>query len=55
MIQMMKTHQYEDFQIQYHIMKGYTHTEYVNVKEADGYYPYAEQLYDFIKYKIGAE
>ena len=49
MIQTMKTHQYEDFQIDYHIMKGYTHTGYVNVKDADERYPYAEMLYEFIK------
>ena len=48
MIQTMKTHQYEDFQIHYHIMKGYAHTEYVNVKDDAGHYPYAEMLYEFI-------
>lgn len=49
LIQTMKTHRYEENQIHYHIMKGYTHTEYVNVKDADGCYPYAEMLYEFVK------
>ena len=49
MIQTMKTHQYEDFQIDYRIIKGYAHTEYVNVKDAKGCYPYVEKLYEFIK------
>ena len=48
LIQTMKTHQYEDGQIDYRVMKGYIHTGYVNVKEDDGSYPYAEMLYRFI-------
>lgn len=49
LIQTMKMHQYEDIQIDYHVMKGYTHTGYVNVKDANGSYPYAEMLDGFIK------
>lgn len=49
LIQTMKTHQYEADQIDYRIMKGYTHTGYVNVKDSKGHYPYAEMLYEFIK------
>lgn len=48
LIQTMKTHQYEDVQIDYHVMKGYTHTGYVNEKDANGDYPYAGMLYRFI-------
>ena len=49
LIQTMKTHQYEDTQIDYYVMKGYTHAGYVDVKDASGSYPYAEMLYEFIK------
>lgn len=51
LIQTMKTHQYEDVQIDYHVMKGYAHAEYINVKDSNGRYPYAELLYEFIKNK----
>ncbi|MCM1126488.1 MAG: alpha/beta hydrolase [Lachnospiraceae bacterium] len=54
MIQTMKTHQYEDSQIDYRIMTGYAHTGYVNVKSADGHYPYTEMLCEFIEnWKLG--
>lgn len=49
LIQTMKTHQYEQSQITYYVMKGYSHTEYVNVKDADGCYPYAGMLHEFVK------
>lgn len=49
LIQTMRTHQYEEGQIDYRVMKGYKHTGYVNIKDVDGSYPYAEMLYEFIK------
>lgn len=49
LIQTMKTHRYEENRIHYHIMKGYGHAEYVNVKDDNGSYPYAEMLYEFVK------
>ena len=52
LIQTMKTHRYEGTQIDYYVMKGYTHAGYVDVKDASGSYPYAEMLYEFIKNRI---
>lgn len=49
MIQTMKTHQYKEAQIHYHIMRGYGHAEYVNRRDANGHYPYAGMLDKFIK------
>lgn len=49
LIQTMRTHQYEEDQIDYRVMEGYTHTGYVHVKDDAGHYPYAEMLYKFIK------
>lgn len=48
LIQTMKTHQYDTAQIDYRVMRGYTHTEYVRVKDGKGSYSYADMLYEFI-------
>ena len=44
LIDTMKTHQYEETQIDYRIMRGYQHTGYVNAKDEKGHYPYAEMV-----------
>ena len=49
LIDTMRTHQYEENQIDYRIMRGYQHTGYVNVKDEKGHYPYAEMVYEFIE------
>lgn len=49
MIRTMETHQYESAQIEYVIMKGYGHTEYVGVTDGPDHYPYAALLYEFLK------
>lgn len=49
MIRTMETHQYESAQIEYRVMKGYGHTEYVGVTDETGHYPYAELLYEFLE------
>lgn len=52
LIETMKTHQYEVSQIDYRVMEGYAHVEYTGVKDADGTYPYAKLLYEFIKSQL---
>lgn len=49
LIETMKTHGYEEERIEYRVMEGYQHTEYVNVKDGEGRYPYARMLYEFIE------
>lgn len=45
----MEIHHYNKDSIDYEIIPGYGHAEYVNVQDSDGKYPYAEKLYAFIK------
>ena len=45
----METHNYEKENIDYEVIPGYGHAEYVNVKDENGNYPYAEKLYNFIQ------
>lgn len=49
LIDTMKTHGYEEAWIDYRVMEGYQHVEYVNVRDERGRYPYAELLYEFIE------
>lgn len=48
LIRTMETHRYEKAQITYRIMEGYTHAGYVGVQDAEGRYPYAVLLEEFI-------
>lgn len=45
----METHKYDKNSIDYEIIPGYGHAEYVNVQDSDGKYPYAEKVYNFMK------
>jgi len=49
LIETMKTHGYEAAHIDYRVMEGYQHVEYVSVRDERGRYPYAELLHKFIE------
>lgn len=49
LVQTMKTHKYEEAQIHYHVMEGYAHVGYTNIRDVNGCYPYAKMLHDFCK------
>lgn len=49
LIKTMMTHGYEQEQITYKLMEGFTHAEYVWTKDEDGHNPYAAMLGEYIK------
>lgn len=48
LIRTMETHGYEKEQITYKVMPGFTHAGYVEAQDAEGHYPYANMIWDFI-------
>lgn len=48
LIQTMKTHQYANAHIEYHVMEGFEHAQYVDVVDGNGHYPYADILGAFL-------
>jgi hypothetical protein len=44
----MIIHGYEEEQITYKVMEGYTHAQYFGEKGEDGHYPYAAMLGAYI-------
>lgn len=48
----METHGYEKSRIHYHVMKGYQHAGYENIKDENGRYPYVKLLVEFIENEL---
>ena len=51
LIRTMIAHGYEEEQITYKVMEGFTHAQYVWTRDEDGHYPYATILGKFIAEK----